>query len=141
MTQYRHVISRGYRGNAMNRTHMFFTKDHEYLKRASQSTYYLGITQFAADALGDIVYVDMTLEPGDTVTEGETYGQIESVKSSSDLIMPLDATIVSVNQNAIEDFEKLSNEPEETWICEVELGNPQKIASLMTEEEYETYRG
>lgn len=133
-------FTRGYRGNAMNRPTVFFTKHHEYVKRASKTTYYVGITQFAADALGDIVYVDMTLEPGDTVVEGETYGQIESVKSSSDLIMPLDSTIVSVNHTALEDFEQLSTSPEETWICEVELANHHKIVSLMTDDEYENYK-
>jgi len=93
-----------------NPTHLQYTKEHEWLTAAEDGVSTVGITAHAADALGDIVYVDLP-GVGDTVTAGETCGELESTKSVSDLYSPATGEVVEVNQAVIDDPALVNGEP------------------------------
>lgn len=96
-----------------------YSAEHEWIDAASPAK--IGITQVAADALGDVVYVDLP-EVGDTVTAGETCGEVESTKSVSDLYSPVTGTIVEVNQEAVDNPAILNEDPYGTgWLFTVEV--------------------
>lgn len=95
----------------------------------------VGITDYAQHALGDIVYVDMP-EVGDTVTKGEEFGAVESVKAASDLISPVSGEVVEVNE-ALEDEPGLINKDAfSNWIMKVRVDNPDEVAELLTAADY-----
>lgn len=112
-----------------------YTSDHEWL-RAQGSNWRVGITQFAVDQLGDITLVDLP-KVGDSVTKGEKFGVIESVKSVSDLYAPVSGKVVAVNgalQNTPED---VNNEPYgKGWMIEIEAKDKAEVDALMTAEAY-----
>ena len=96
-----------------------YSAEHEWLDDASPAK--VGITQVAADALGDVVYVDLP-EVGSEVTAGETCGEVESTKSVSDLYSPVTGTIVEVNQDAIDNPAILNEDPYGAgWLFTVEV--------------------
>lgn len=96
-----------------------YSAEHEWIDAASPAK--IGITQVAADALGDVVYVDLP-EVGDTVTAGETCGEVESTKSVSDLYSPVTGTIVEVNQEAADNPAILNEDPYGNgWLFTVEV--------------------
>ncbi|PRB71638.1 glycine cleavage system protein GcvH [Arthrobacter sp. MYb213] len=96
-----------------------YSAEHEWIDAASPAK--VGITQVAADALGDVVYVDLP-EVGDTVTAGETCGEVESTKSVSDLYSPVTGTIVEVNQEAADNPAILNEDPYGNgWLFTVEV--------------------
>ena len=95
-----------------------YTKDHEWMKMEGDIAV-VGITDFAQDALGDIVFINMP-EVGDTVTAGEALGDVESVKAVSDLVSPVSGTIVAVNEELADAPEMLNSDPYGTWIIKVE---------------------
>ena len=118
---------------------LWYSKEHEYVRKVGNNEYYIGITKYASENLGDIVYAEVNAEPGDNIVKEENYGMIESVKSSSDLVMPLDATVIEVNEEALTDFDQITENPEETWLCKVEFDNQLQLDTLMTREEYDEY--
>ncbi|GAA1237635.1 glycine cleavage system protein GcvH [Kitasatospora nipponensis] len=85
-----------------NPQHLQFSKEHEWLTAAEEGVSTVGITEHAATALGDIVYVQLP-EVGDTVTAGETCGELESTKSVSDLYSPASGEVVAVNQDVVDE--------------------------------------
>jgi glycine cleavage system H protein len=92
-----------------------YTADHEWIA-VDGDTARVGITAYAAEALGDVVYLDLP-EVGQTVTAGETCGEIESTKSVSDLIAPADGEVASVNQAAVDAPETVNADPyEQGWL-------------------------
>ncbi|MFC8716463.1 glycine cleavage system protein GcvH [Kitasatospora sp. NPDC057198] len=93
-----------------NPTHLQYTKEHEWLTAAVDGVSTVGITAHAADALGDIVYVQLP-EVGDTVTAGETCGELESTKSVSDLYSPATGEVTEVNQAVIDEPALVNSEP------------------------------
>ncbi|MFL4475453.1 glycine cleavage system protein GcvH [Paeniglutamicibacter sp. MACA_103] len=96
-----------------------YSAEHEWVDASTPTK--VGITQVAADALGDVVYVDLP-EVGDTVTAGETCGEVESTKSVSDLYAPVSGTIVEVNQDAIDNPAILNEDPYGAgWLFTVEV--------------------
>lgn len=96
-----------------------YSAEHEWIDDAKPAK--VGITQVAADALGDVVYVDLP-EVGDTVTAGETCGEVESTKSVSDLYSPVTGTIVEVNQEAVDNPAILNEDPYGAgWLFTVEV--------------------
>ncbi|MFJ5923493.1 glycine cleavage system protein GcvH [Kitasatospora sp. NPDC092948] len=102
-----------------NPTHLQYTKEHEWLTAAVDGVSTVGITAHAADALGDIVYVQLP-EVGDTVTAGETCGELESTKSVSDLFSPATGEVTEVNQEVIDDPALVNSEPfEGGWLFKV----------------------
>lgn len=114
-----------------------YSKDHEWaLLDGAIAT--VGITQFAVESLSDVVYVDLP-EIGATLTEGEKYGEIESVKTVSDLVSPVSGVIVERNQAALDELELINRSPfGDGWLVKVELADPGQFGELLEASEYET---
>ena len=114
-----------------------YSESHEYV-RLDGDYAYIGISDYAQHALGNIVYVDMP-EVDDEVTAGEEFGAVESVKAASDLIAPVSGTVVEVNE-ALEDQPELINQDAfGTWIIKVELSDPSELDALMDATAYEAH--
>jgi glycine cleavage system H protein len=112
-----------------------YTNDHEWLK-IQGSTWRVGITQFAVDALGDITLVDLPKE-GDQITKGQRFGTVESVKSVSDLYAPVSGRVVSVNAALKDSPEDVNAEPYgKGWMIEVEPNDKGELDELMTADAY-----
>ena len=95
-----------------------YSKDHEWVKFEGD-TAIIGISDFAQDALGDVVFVNLPGE-GDEVNAGEAFGDVESVKAVSDLVSPVSGTIVAVNEELADAPETLNSDPYGAWIIKVE---------------------
>lgn len=95
-----------------------YTKDHEWLKMEGD-TAVVGISDFAQDALGDVVFINLP-QVGDTVTAGESFGDVESVKAVSDVNSPVTGVIVAVNEELEDSPENLNSDPYGAWIIKVE---------------------
>ncbi|HRF85810.1 MAG TPA: glycine cleavage system protein GcvH [Alloprevotella sp.] len=114
---------------------LYYSESHEYV-RVDGELGYVGITDFAQDQLGNVVYVDMP-EVDDEVSAGEEFGAVESVKAASDLISPVSGTVVEINE-ALEDQPELINQDAfENWIMKVKLSDKAELESLMGAAEYE----
>ena len=94
-----------------------YSKDHEWLKEEDGLTV-IGISDFAQDALGDLVFVNLP-EVGDAVTAGEAFGDVESVKAVSDLLSPVSGTVAEINEELLDAPEKLNDDPYGAWIIKV----------------------
>jgi glycine cleavage system H protein len=98
-----------------------YTKDHEWLKPAGDGTALVGITQYAQDALGDVVFVDLP-EVGDAFTAGEEFGTVESVKTVSELNMPAAGEVLEVNEALAEHPEAVNEDPYgKGWMVKIKL--------------------
>ena len=95
-----------------------YTKDHEWIKMEGDIAV-IGISDFAQDALGDVVFINLP-EVGDTVTAGESFGDVESVKAVSDVNSPVTGVIVAVNEDLADSPENLNSDPYGSWIIKVE---------------------
>jgi glycine cleavage system H protein len=112
-----------------------YSKEHEWV-RADDGTATIGITSFAADELGDIVFIELP-EAGGQLTQFGTFGVVESVKAVSDLYSPVSGTVVEVNEALRDAPELLNSDPfGEGWIARVELGDPAELEGLMDAEAY-----
>ena len=116
---------------------LYYSESHEYV-RVEGEYGYVGISDYAQHALGNIVYVDMP-EVDDEVVAGEDFGAVESVKAASDLIAPVSGTVVEVNE-ALEDEPELVNKDAfENWIIKVELSDKAELDNLMDAAAYEKF--
>lgn len=114
---------------------LFYSESHEYVKVEGDFAY-VGITDYAQHALGNVVYVDMP-EVDDEVEANDDFGAVESVKAASDLISPVSGTVVEVNE-ALEDKPELLNEDAfENWIMKVQLSDKSELDALMDATAYE----
>ena len=114
---------------------LFYSESHEYVKVEGYFPY-VGITDYAQHALGNVVYVDMP-EVDDEVEADEDFGAVESVKAASDLISPVSGTVVEVNE-ALEDKPELLNEDAfENWIMKVQMSDKSELDALMDAAAYE----
>lgn len=94
-----------------------YSKDHEWIKE-EDGLFVIGISDFAQDALGDLVFVNLP-EVGDAVTAGEAFGDVESVKAVSDLLSPVTGTVAEINEELLDAPEMLNNDPYGAWIIKV----------------------
>ena len=116
---------------------LYYSESHEYVKIEGDFAY-VGITDYAQNALGNVVYVDLP-EVDDEVEADEDFGAVESVKAASDLISPVTGTVVEVNE-ALEDKPELINEdPFEHWIIKVQLSDTAELDNLMDAQAYEDF--
>ena len=116
---------------------LYYSESHEYA-RVEGEYGYVGITDYAQHALGNVVYVDMP-EVDDEVEAGEDFGAVESVKAASDLISPVSGTVVEVNE-ALEDAPELLNQDAfENWIIKVQLSDKAELDNLMDAAAYEEH--
>ena len=114
---------------------LYYSESHEYVKVEGDFAY-VGITDYAQHALGNVVYVDMP-EVDDEVEAGEDFGAVESVKAASDLISPVSGTVVEVNE-ALEDKPELLNEDAfANWIMKVEMSDKTELDNLKDAAAYE----
>ena len=98
----------------------------------------IGISDYAQDALSDIVYVELP-SAGDTFEAGKPFGVVESVKAASDMLMPVDGEVVAVNDSAVDSPESLNNDPFGTWLVRVRMSEPSQVDGLMDAAAYEAY--
>ena len=114
---------------------LLYTQEHEWI-RVDGNNAIVGITQFAQDQLGDIVFVELP-EIGTLIEQENPFGVVESVKTVSDLYAPISGTVKAVNQDLESNPEKVNNEPYGNgWIIEVEIADNNELEKLMTPEEY-----
>ena len=116
---------------------LYYSESHEYVK-VEGNIGYIGITDYAQHALGNVVYVDLP-DVDDEVTAGEEFGAVESVKAASDIISPVSGTIVEVNEALDDEPELLNKDPWENWIIKVELSDKSELDSLMDAKAYEAF--
>ena len=114
---------------------MYFLPTHEYVRVEGDKIAYIGISKFAADQLGNVVYVDMP-EEDDDVTAGEEFGAIESVKAASDLFSPVSGKVLEVNEALVDNPRLINQDPETNWIIKVEMSDPDELDELLTPEAY-----
>jgi glycine cleavage system H protein len=114
-----------------------YSKEHEWLSVAEDGVATVGITEYAANALGDVVYAQLP-EVGDTVTAGESCGELESTKSVSDLYSPVNGEVVEANQDVVDDPALVNSAPfEGGWLFKVRVaGEPE---DLMSADEYTAF--
>lgn len=117
-------------------TELKYTKSHEWIKFETETTGVIGITDYAQDALGDIVFVNLP-EAGDNVSAGEAFGDTESVKAVSDLISPVSATVSEYNEELLDSPEKINEDCYAAWMIKVE--DITDSEELMDAEAYEEY--
>ena len=117
-----------------------YTKEHEWVLVAGD-TGTVGITHHAQSELGDIVYVDLP-KAGSQMTQGASFGSVESVKAVSDIYAPVTGEVVEVNEALATAPEKLNQEPHDGgWLVKVKLSSPEEIGKLLTASEYQEYIG
>lgn len=116
---------------------LYYSESHEWIKVEGEYGY-IGITDHAQQAMGNIVYVDMP-EPDDEVTQGEDFGAVESVKAASDLISPVSGTVVETNEALSDAPELLNADAYANWIIKVKIDNPDELTSLMNADDYRKY--
>ena len=116
-------------------TEMKYSKDHEWMKE-EDGVVVIGISDFAQDALGDVVFVNLPGE-GDEVTAGEAFGDVESVKAVSDLVSPVTGTVCAVNEALLDEPEQLNKAPYDAWLIKVE--NVGDTSELLDAAAYEAF--
>ena len=116
---------------------LYYSESHEYV-RVEGNVGFVGITDYAQNALGTVVYVDMP-DVDDEVVAGEEFGAVESTKAASDLISPISGTVIEVNE-ALDDQPELINEDAfENWIIKVELSDKTDLDNLMDAAAYSKF--
>ncbi len=114
---------------------LVYSVEHEWA-RVQGSRIRIGITDYAQDSLGDIVFIELP-KIGDDVVPGNSLGEVESTKSVSEIYAPAKGTVVTVNENLADAPEKLNSDPYgEGWICEIELENSSEIDGLLDPDAY-----
>ena len=116
---------------------LYYSESHEFV-RVDGAFGYIGITDYAQNALGNVVYVDMP-EVDDEVTAGEEFGAVESVKAASDLISPVSGVVVEVNEALEDEPELINTDAFENWIIKVELSDKAELDQLMSAQDYEAF--
>lgn len=112
-----------------------YTKEHEWA-RVEDDIVIIGITDYAQDALGEIVYIELPSE-GDEITRGEPFGAVESTKSVSDLYAPISGEVVEVNEALLDSPEAINEDPYgEGWMIKVKPYDPSELDDLMDSDEY-----
>jgi glycine cleavage system H protein len=114
-----------------------YTREHEWIAlEGSIGT--IGITDYAQNSLGDIVYVDVP-KVGDAVKANATFGSVESVKAVSDLYSPVTGTVTAINEELKSSPDKINEDPHGAWIIKVELSNPAEYDTLLDPAAYEAF--
>ncbi|WP_271005887.1 glycine cleavage system protein GcvH [Listeria seeligeri] len=115
---------------------LLYTEEHEWVK-AEDGSYLIGITDFAQDQLGDIVFVELP-EVGDTVAKGDSIGSIESVKTVSDFYAPVSGKVVAVNETLEDEPELINSNPYDIgWILKLTEVEDADVSALLSSEDYE----
>ena len=117
-----------------------YTKDHEWLRIEGDEAY-VGVTDFAQNELGDIVYVEIETV-GDEISQGEVFGTIEAVKTVSDLFMPVDGTVLELNEELEAAPEAVNEDPyQKGWMVKIAIKNADQLNDLLDAESYQEVIG
>ena len=118
-------------------TNYKYTKEHEWID-VSGTTGSVGITDYAQNSLGDIVFVELP-KVGDAVEAGKVFGSVESVKAVSDLFCPVTGTVTAVNEELVNAPEKINADANTTWILKLTLSDPKQVDGLLSAADYEAF--
>ena len=113
-----------------------YTKSHEWILMNEDSTASIGLTDYAQDALGDLVFVNLP-EPEDELTAGEAFADVESVKAVSDVYSPVDGKVLTVNEDLLDSPESINSDPYGAWLTTA--GEITGTEEQLTPEEYEAF--
>ena len=116
---------------------LFYSESHEYVK-VEGNVGYIGISDYAQHALGNVVYVDMP-DVDDEIEAGEEFGAVESVKAASDLFAPVSGKVIEVNEALDDQPELINQDPYENWIIKVELSDKSQLDELMDAKAYAAF--
>lgn len=116
---------------------LYYTQSHEWVK-IDDETAYVGLSDYAQHALGDIVYVELP-EVGEEFTAGDAFGAIESVKAASDIYIPVSGEIVEVNEELEEQPELINEDAYENWIVKIKINDATEVEVLMNPDKYEEF--
>ena len=123
----------------MNLPDLRYSEEHEWMRLEPDGVAVIGITEFAAESLGDVVFLDLP-EVDAELTQSEKLGEVESVKAVSDLYSPVSGRVLERNEQAIENPELVNSGPYESgWLLRVALTDPSELDNLMTAEQYEAF--
>lgn len=114
-----------------------YTKEHEWIQ-VDGSTGMIGITDYAQDSLGDIVFVDLP-KVGDTIEAGKSFGSVESVKAVSDLFAPVSGKVTAVNEELKDAPERINSDANTTWMLKVALSDAKQVDALLSAADYEKF--
>lgn len=114
---------------------LYYSPSHEYV-RVDGDFAYIGITDYAQEQLGNVVYVDMP-EPGDELSAGSEFGAVESVKAASDLMAPVSGVVEEVNEILDDEPERINADAFANWIVKIKLADPSELGKLMNAKDYE----
>lgn len=116
---------------------LLYTNEHMWTQAQADGTWIAGISDYAQDLLGDVVFVDPP-KVGTTIIAGQPCGLVESVKTGSDLHAPLDGKVIEINNEVIESPERLNDKPYKSWIFKFEASNATQTKSLLSADAYKT---
>jgi len=116
---------------------LYYSEDHEWVKVDGDKAY-IGITDFAQKALGDIVFVELP-ELDDEIATGETFGVVESVKAASDIVIPIGGIVVEINEDLEDSPENVNSDPYGSWIAAIKMSDQSELDSLMSAADYEKF--
>ena len=119
------------------KSNLLYSNDHEWV-RVEGNKAYIGITDFAQHALGEIVYVELP-SVGDEINTGEVFSVIESVKAASDSYLPISGKVLEVNETLSDSPQLINEDPYESWITAVEIIDKADLDNLMNEQEYKDF--
>ncbi len=114
-----------------------YTKEHEWIK-VDGNIGTIGITDYAQNSLGDIVFVDLP-KVGDTVEASKSFGSVESVKAVSDLFAPVSGKVTAINEELKDAPEKINTDANTTWLLKIELSDAKQVDGLLTAADYEKF--
>jgi glycine cleavage system H protein len=114
-----------------------YTKEHEWIQLTGKEGT-VGITDYAQNSLGDIVFVDLP-KVGSSVEKGKVFGSVESVKAVSDLYSPVSGKVTAVNEELTNAPEKINSDAHSAWIMKIEVSDPAEANDLLAKDVYETY--
>ncbi len=115
---------------------LLYTSTHEWIRMEDETTAYIGITDYAQQQMGDLVFVNLP-EAGDTVNAGESFADVESVKAVSDVMSPVTGTVEAVHEELADEPQLMNTSPYEAWF--VKVSGITERGELMTAEAYEAY--
>ncbi|SHI83289.1 glycine cleavage system H protein [Dethiosulfatibacter aminovorans DSM 17477] len=116
---------------------LYYTQTHEWV-RVEEEEAYVGLSDYAQHALGDIVYVELP-EIGEEFGAADSFGAIESVKAASDIYLPLSGEVIEVNEELEEQPELINEDAYENWIAKIKVNDATEVEELMNPEQYEEY--
>ncbi len=116
---------------------LFYSSDHEWVKVQGNKAY-LGISDYAQHALGDIVFVELP-DIDTEFSSGDVFGVIESVKAASDMIIPISGKVIDINEAIVDNPELVNEDSYENWMIVIEITNVEELNQLMNQEQYNEY--